>query len=190
MDTSKNTFPIRWIVGACVLGCLLVIISIGLKHIGYGDASLRLPDDVEWESRPVPEVDFQTFAGESLPIASLRGKVVILNFWASWCGPCTEEFPLMLGIAEQFAGSVQIVAVSNDATRADADAFIEKMLPQGSPYVTWIWDESSRISIEKFAVMRFPETIIIDPAGNMVKKVVGVSAWHDPALREFIGSLL
>ena len=46
--------------------------------------------------KPAPEIDLETFDGERLTLSSLRGRPVIINFWATWCGPCREEFPLMV----------------------------------------------------------------------------------------------
>lgn len=72
-----------------------------------------------------PELIFTTATGESLPLASLRGKVVYLDYWASWCAPCRQSFPWMAQMQERYAErGLVVLAVNVDRERAEAQRFL------------------------------------------------------------------
>jgi cytochrome c biogenesis protein CcmG/thiol:disulfide interchange protein DsbE len=74
--------------------------------------------------QPVPDFTLQTTSGQTVTLSSLRGKPVIVNFWASWCVPCREEFPLLVSAYQKYAGQgLQIVGVVHDDTAQSAGDF-------------------------------------------------------------------
>ena len=100
--------------------------------------------------------------GKNIRLQDLRGQVVMLNFWASWCGPCRQEMPLMDDIFKKYESlGFTILAVNVDEDSADADAFL-KSVPVSFPV---LYDNESKVS-EMFAVDAMPTSIMIDRDGN------------------------
>lgn len=123
-----------------------------------------------------PDVVFHTFAGERVPLASLRGQVVLINFWASYCGPCKKEMPNIVAAHERFAprGYRTIaVAVSKD-DRARAEAYArETALP-----FTMAFDDGS--ATQAFGNVRItPTFFLIDKEGRVIKHYIGNARWPE-----------
>ncbi|KZY60751.1 redoxin [Oleiphilus sp. HI0071] len=109
-----------------------------------------------------PDFTLKSNDGSNVRLEDLRGEVVMLNFWASWCGPCRQEMPLMDDIYEKYQKfGFTILAVNVDEDSADADRFLDAV-PVTFPI---LYDNESRIS-ELYGVDAMPTTIMIDREGN------------------------
>lgn len=116
-----------------------------------------------------PEFASQTVEGEAVSLADYRGKVVILNFWATWCGPCKVEMPEFQAAYEQFSGKdFAVVAVNFGETGATIGAF-QSELGLTFPLVM---DERGDIQ-EQFGVFSYPTTYVLNPQGVITQKIVG-----------------
>ena len=123
----------------------------------------------QMENDGVPDIALLRLDGTSLKLSDLRGKVVIVNFWASWCNPCVEEFPSLVKLVSQFKNDVVVLAVSEDETREDMTAFMKAMkLP--SPGIEIVWDEKKE-SMKTFGVEKIPETFLVGRDGKLIRKV-------------------
>ena len=101
-------------------------------------------------------------SGENVRLEDLRGQVVMLNFWASWCGPCRQEMPLMDEIYKKYEKfGFTILAVSVDEDINDANRFLDAV-PVTFPI---LYDTESRVS-EMYEVDAMPTTVMIDRNGN------------------------
>lgn len=113
-------------------------------------------------SGPAPDFTLKSKDGSNVRLEDLRGQVVMLNFWASWCGPCRQEMPLMDEIYEKYEKfGFTILAVNVDEDSADADRFLDAV-PVTFPI---LYDNESRIS-ELYEVDAMPTTVMIDRDGN------------------------
>ncbi len=126
-------------------------------------------------------VDFpmKTIDGKELSFFSLKDKIVILSFWASWCGPCVEEFPSMVSLLKQFPDQVVMVAVSSDYVLEDINIFFDTLkLPKDLSNLHVVWDVNHEIS-QKYQVQKLPESFIIGKDMKLIRKVVGSINWAD-----------
>jgi peroxiredoxin len=124
--------------------------------------------------------------GEPLSLASLRGQVVLLNVWATWCKPCEAELPAMQRLHEALAGQgFALVAVSVDADPEPVAAFRERL---GLGF-TLLLDPDQRVA-RAYQTFRFPESLLVGRDGSILERYVGPKEWDAPAYVERIRRLL
>jgi len=126
-------------------------------------------------------IDFpmKTIDGKELSFFSLRGKIVILSFWASWCGPCVEEFPSMVALLKQFPDKVEMVAVSSDYSLEDINVFFTSLkLENKLSNLHVVWDPNHEIS-KQYQIQKLPESFIIGKDMKLLRKVIGSINWND-----------
>ncbi len=153
---------------AIVLGALVVLLAVGVRGtLGSGSFAA----DIRAGARPeAPALDLPVLGGdERLRLAALRGRPVVVNFWASWCPPCQDEAPLLQQIAEEEgADGVTFVGVSyNDGTE-DAATFARRY---GLTY-RLVRDVDDRVS-RAWGVGGPPETFVLDAQGRGVAHFLG-----------------
>ena len=137
-----------------------------------------------------PDFSFSALRkGTTENLSSFRGKVVLLNFWASWCAPCVIEFPKLEALAETYPDNLVVLAISADTDRAEIEKFLHRIKYQDRENMLIIHDENRKISQDLFQTIKFPETIIIDPAGRMVRKVVGDTDWTGDEMKAYLSDL-
>lgn len=136
-----------------------------------------------------PAEDFQlTLDGKPAHLSDLRGKVVVLNFWASWCPPCIEEAPslnqLQLHIAP-LGGTVLGVNPGEQEDRSSYSNFLKTFQINFPTYL----DASDTIA-RSYGTTMFPESYIIDRRGRFQRKVIGAQDWSRPEMLTYLDSLL
>jgi thiol-disulfide isomerase/thioredoxin len=126
----------------------------------------------------VPKLSLKDLSGQTQKLSALRGKVVVLNFWATWCEPCQEELPRLSKLAQSYAGkNVQFVAVSIDAAR-DREK-IEPLLRRLNVNLD-VWTGADLDTLEKFGLRNVvPGTMVIDETGQIVTRVMGEARDED-----------
>jgi thiol-disulfide isomerase/thioredoxin len=128
--------------------------------------------------KPLPEIHFVDDEGRPMTLASFRGRVVLLNLWATWCGPCREEMPTLDRLQAKMGGpDFEVVALSIDEKGmvVVAPFFREIGVKTLRPYV----DETGK-SAAVLGVVGLPTTILIDRNGNELGSVVGAANWDSP----------
>jgi peroxiredoxin len=123
-----------------------------------------------------PDFSLQDMQGRQVRLSDLRGKVVIVNFWATWCPPCRAEMPSMETLYQTFKNDDLVLLALN--VEEDGRELIEKFL-QESPYSFPILLDSETEVQQRYGVFQFPESFIIDRNGVVVKKVIGAVHWMD-----------
>jgi len=138
--------------------------AIGLLALALGVAQPAQAADAVVAGQRAPEISAQGSNGQPLKLAALRGQVVLLDFWASWCGPCKQSFPWMNAMHARYAPQgLRIVAVNVDKRREAAERF----LAQSPARFTLGWDEDGRTP-EAFGVRTMPSSVLIDGDGRVL----------------------
>jgi peroxiredoxin len=127
---------------------------------------------------PAPEFTLPDLEGKPHHLADLRGRVVVLNFWATWCPPCIDEMPSLQRLHQAFADrGVEVVAVSVDERFSDVGAFVRKF----HLTFTVLHDDGKKVS-RKYQTFKYPETYILDREGRLKSKVIGPRDWASPTV--------
>lgn len=156
---------------------------------GVMEAVVRL--EGEWADRPAPDFELiDADSGRSVSLSDFRGKVIFLNFWASYCVPCRKEMPSMEKLVRQYRDrGLVMIAVSLDVEQQDIHKFMDEFLPNQQSQMTVLWDAGSQSSAA-FGTELIPETYIIDRDGRMVARFVSEYDWTRPEVKQMIEALL
>jgi thiol-disulfide isomerase/thioredoxin len=142
------------------------------------------PGSVVEISGPMPPVEGAGLRGEAVGAAGYRGEVVVVNFWASWCGPCRREQPGLQRLHEGYGGrGVQFLGIDFKDDPAAARTYLDEF---GVTYPS-VADPSGRLAHE-FGIPYLPATILVDPGGQMRFLMVG--AQPEDVVREHVDGLL
>ncbi|MFC0531696.1 TlpA family protein disulfide reductase [Phytohabitans kaempferiae] len=171
--------PLSLAVSAVVLAVLGATLAAGLRPSTPDSATGGPPTRVRGE--PAPALTGTTLAGGRFDLGDLRGKVVVVNVWASWCDPCRQELPLMAAAERRWGGQgLAVVGINlrdgaESARRTLAELGVRDLLsvadPRGTAAVTW-------------GVVGVPETFVVDRAGQLRLSVRGAvdAAWLERRL--------
>lgn len=163
-----------------ILGAMIfagVVLTLILDHqLSSSDAVPK--EEAFVQGVPVPEFSFTDTKNVSHNIKDYEGKVVVLNFWATWCAPCVKEMPLFMDMAEEYPDKVVFIGLSSDFKVETMQDFIAKLAaknPQAleQDNVLFSLDVDGATTRNVFQTYRLPETIIIDSEGIMREKLVG-----------------
>lgn len=136
--------------------------------------------------RPAPDFTLPVSTGGTVHLRSLRPRIVVINFWATWCIPCVAELPELKQLGETFRGEpFTLLTVDVEESPAKVQAFLKKIgldLPAA-------YDEDGTLA-KPYAIRGLPTTVIVDSDGNMVASVLGSKQWHSDAALAFFRKLL
>lgn len=167
------------------------VMSLALAMAAAGAARAAPPPDalqVHPEPRAVPALEFVDGAGDTRALADFRGRVVVLNVWATWCAPCREEMPTLDALQAALGGSrLEVVALSVDREGADAVRAFFDELGIGN---LEIYVDTRMRAPGKLGVPGLPATLVIDPEGREVARLIGPADWNSPAMRDYLRGLL
>jgi peroxiredoxin len=174
------------VLGAAVLAAAALVVVLVAGWAGSGQRDVT---DVDGNASAVlyaaghqplaPDFTATTLTGSTLNFASYRGKVVVLNFWGSWCGPCREEAPTLAVAAEQYQkAGVDFLGVDVRDTTASAEAFTRNF---GIAYPS-VSDAGSVITLDFTAVVPIagtPTTLVINRTGHIAAAVFGTATMSE-----------
>jgi peroxiredoxin len=140
--------------------------------------------------RRAPAFALKDMRGNQVSLESLRGKVVILNFWTKTCGPCLEEMPELAELTQVISDrkDVVVLAVSVDEGPDDVKPTLQTVL-RGNPPFQVLFDPESAIVRGKYGTRLFPETWFIDKEGVVRARFDGARDWANPLVVDFIDAL-
>lgn len=156
---------------------------LGLSFIAVIFVSLQ--DTSAKEGGRAPEFSIVTDHGRRVTATSFGGKVLVLNFWATWCQPCVQEIPSLNALQKRFANSgVVVVAVSIDKNPQKYKAFLGAI----RPVFDTMRDPSADVSAE-YGTFQYPETYIIKN-GRVLRKFANAEDWSSDSMTQYVQSLL
>ena len=158
-------------LGAQVAAVAVVAALLGLLAWKVAQGDSEVASELRRGGAPqAPAFTLERLDGNGeLSLAALRGKTVVLNFWASWCGPCRDEMPLLEQGSKRWKGkNVVFVGVDARDVRSDARSFLERY---GVTYPN-VYDGKGSL-IGRYGVTAFPETYFIDAAGKVRWRIAG-----------------
>jgi peroxiredoxin len=172
---------------------VLALSLTGLLVLAWSQRDRFIPIGV---GARVPAYSAPNLAGQSISLESFKGKVVVLNVWATWCRPCRAEMPALERLQQQLRHQgLEVVAVSVDTPpgmlspmgqfSGDVKAYVDAM---GLTFT--VLHDPQRTIEELFLVQGLPTTIIIDKNGRIQQKVMGARAWDDPVYVNYFKELL
>jgi len=131
------------------------------------------------EGKPAPDFTLKDLAGNPVQLSTLKGKVVLVNFWATWCPPCREEIPSMAKMNQAMQGKpFQLLAISIDEGGKGA---VSDFFKKSGVTLPALLDTDGSVA-KRYATTGVPETFVIDTKGVIMKKVVGAMDWSAPAV--------
>jgi thiol-disulfide isomerase/thioredoxin len=206
-EPSSPRAKLAVVAGAVVLVALLAwqtwrTLATRPELVPAPAASAAAQFGIDRADVPAPPFDVVALDGTRVSLAALRGQVVFVNFWATWCPPCREEMPSMVRLGQElmqkYPGRFRMVAMSVDDELAPVNEYFGAPPFSGPPMgLTIGWDADQSVTRAYYCTARgfcpdlkFPETYIVDRTGRLVAYIVGPRDWNHPAARAFLEGLI
>ncbi len=143
--------------------------------------------DIASRGTPLPDFTITDTAGKKLNLASLKGKPVLINLWATWCGPCVLEMPMLDKMAGDGEKGLRVVTVSQDMQGAAkvAPFFAEKKFVHLEPWI----DPKNDLGF-KYNTGELPTSVLYDAAGKEVWRMIGAHDWSNPRTDALLADVL
>ena len=167
--------------------CLFLLIAMGpsLSENTSGEPISPLNTDTMINSK-APDFTLKDLNGKSISLSSFKGKVVLLNFFATWCPPCRAEMPAFNKLyREKKIRGLEIISVSTDRSINDIKDFLQK----NKVDFPILFDADRSVS-KQYRVFSMPTTFLIDKTGKIVEKFYGEYDWTEPETKGKIEKLL
>lgn len=184
-DASRRRRGPAWVRWGALVAVVLTVGFGAVLGARLGKDPTLVDSPLLGTSAPDRRLPYLERSGD-LSLGDLRGKIVVVNFWASWCVACRQEHPALIAAAEAYrASGVRFVGVDFQDRKASATAFLDEM-GRGKGY-TYLTDPGSRLAVD-FGVFGVPETFFIDRDGRIVAKITGASTL--PLLAQTLDAML
>lgn len=158
---------------------ILLLLSLPLTPAIAGELK-------EYNGPELPDFSLPDMHGTMQSLSDHRGKVVLLNFWATWCPPCIKEMPSMQRLEKQLQGrDFTIVAVNMGEDEQTINAFLEKYPVD----FTILLDKDGKV-LNSWKIVAFPTTFLVDRSGRISHALFGGMEWDEPAAVAVVESLL
>jgi len=126
---------------------------------------------IQGDENKAPDFTLKNVAGENVRLSDFKGKVVIVDFWATWCGPCRKGIPDLISLQNEYKNKIAVIGISVDQenTKRGVPDFVKQM---GINYPILYFNE--KVVNDFGGISAIPTTFIIDQKGNIIKKMIGL----------------
>jgi len=168
----KTVIAVGVLAGAVGLGLAVAVLAPRTDDGGVPMLSSGEGVAIQLSDRPVsvPALNLVDLDGRAITNASLAGKVVLLNFWATWCGPCREEIPMLAALQKHYGDRLAIVGLSIDESPAEDVRTFAAGLGVNYPVVM----STRALEAEFGGITAVPSTFLVDPQGRILQRHLGV----------------
>jgi len=179
VDEKRTWVVPRWLKEAFVAFAAVSVLAVGISKAAqhFGGSTDRAKGAVEaddLDGAPAPAFK---------ELAALKGKLVLVNFWATWCPPCREEMPSLMRLSQSFDGaSFEVLSVSVD----DSQDVVNKFFGKPPPFKL-VLDPGAKLS-QAYGTIKYPESYLVGRDGRLQLKFVGPRNWTDPNFRTLFES--
>jgi peroxiredoxin len=171
----KDALKLAAVVALVIAGAFAFVMMQERK--GYGLAP----------GTPAPAFRLPALAGAPVELAALRGRVVLLNFWATWCPPCVEEMPSLERLHQALGPEgLMVVGVAVDESDADVRSFVAR---SGVTFPI-LRDPGATVAAGTYRTTGYPETFVLDREGRIVRQLIGPAEWDTDEARAYFRGLL
>jgi len=162
-------------------GGILVLLCafVGVLYVSLHDNVVKAGDKA-------PDFSIKADSGRTVTARDFGGKLLILNFWATWCPPCVQEVPSLNNLQKALGSKgLVVLGVSEDKDPQAYRQFLDRF------HVTYLTARDPEVKIKpKYGTVQIPESYLIDTNGRVVEKIVGEANWSSPQMLEHVQSLL
>jgi len=161
--------------------------TTNLEARGGGSSPEGEPPTLD-EPEPAPDVSVQTLAGDRIALANSPQQVLLINFWATWCPPCKKEIPDLVELQEDLGS--QGLTIIGVATDEEGRSVVKPFADENDINFPLVIDSTRTLQSELGPVYGLPTTLLINPDGQIVKRVVGIfpADQYRPVLQEMLAS--
>jgi thiol-disulfide isomerase/thioredoxin len=157
-----------------------IFLTILLPMLLAGCGHSKPPDRLT-EGQAFPPLTLSAIDGNKVPLSAFRGKLVVLNVWATWCPPCRKELPSLQRLSRSL--DAQRFAVIGLSLDQDEVAVREYLHDKGVTYANFM-DREMAIAKDVLAMKAYPDTFFISPDGTFLGRVVGAVQWDNPRMMQ------
>ncbi len=201
-EQTRNLRPALLIV---VLAAIAAALGVYLKGEGGGKVGTSGPQAggqvsrslatgsmaafvIKGERKPVPEINFMLENGTATSLKTWKGRVVLVNLWATWCAPCREEMPALAALQTSMGSKdFEVVAISVDRKGIDASG---RFLKEVGATSLKLYVDPSTEALGQFQAVGLPASILIDREGREIGRLLGPAKWNSPEASALIAAAL
>jgi len=170
---------------------LVIVLALGISIfilLKLNESEIFFSGTLKLEvGKAAPDFTFPGLDGRMISLSDHKGKVVLVNIWATWCSPCVDEMPSMEKLYQEFKDdNLEILAVSIDALGAKV---VGPFMQKYNLTFPALLDPEGTIR-QSYQVTGVPESFIIDQQGVLAKKIIGAADWSSPGVLSFFRNLL
>lgn len=171
------------VAAVVLLTLVLLVVPLGNPGSALDDGATRVGGH-PLIGKPAPDIDLLTLEGEQVTLSGLRGRPVLINFWATWCIPCRDEFPLLVGAYQEHAAEgLEILGIVHDDTAAAARDFAAEL------GATWpMLDDADDVAWADYVGVGMPTSLFVDPQG--IVRAFSLGGFNESGLAALLRTIL